>query len=321
MKRGKWANRPEQLWEHSRLGVIRVSTLQSLGVGSFTAYRRCIPGGPWRWVLPGIVMLENSEPTRDQLVAAALLYGGPRALVTGSEACRRHGMRDVHDDHRIHLLVPHDRQLRNSWFVTVERTKRMPEPVVRGGVPLAPIDRAVLDSARRIRAFRPVEAMLAEAIQRKRCEVEALSEELERGCQRGTAIPRRVLARLRAGAESVAELRAVEVWRLTGLPEPQRNVPIYDDTGLLIATPDACDQHIRFAWEIDSFDFHFSRDGYARTLRRNARYAAAGYTVLQTVPSRLTTDPRGVATEIMDAWAAATARTHPSTRDGPVAVS
>jgi hypothetical protein len=308
MKRGKWANRPDELREHSRLGVIRVSTLQALGVGSFTAYRRCLPGGPWRWLLPGIVMLENGEPTRDQLVAAALAYGGPGCLVTGAEACRRHGIRDVPDDGKIHLLVPHDRQLRNSWFISVERTKRMPDAVLRNGVPLTPVTRAVLDCARRVRAFRPVESMLAEVIQRRKSDVETLSDELEKGCQRGTAVPRRVLATLNSGAHSVAEIRAAEVWRLTGLPEPQRNVPIYDGDGLLIATPDVCDQRIRFAWEIDSFDFHFSKDDYARTLRRNARYAAAGYTVLQTVPSRLTTEPHRVAAEILDAWSAATAR-------------
>lgn len=318
MKRGDWAHRLDGLREHSRLGVIRVSTLQKLGVGSFTAYRRCIPGGPWQWMLPGIVLMENGAPTRDQLVAAALLYGGPNCLVTGLEACRRHGMRDVPDDGKIHLLVPHDRQLRNSWFVTVERTKRMPEAVVRRGVPLAPVDRAVLDGARRIRAFQPVEAMLAEVIQRKQCDVGTLSEELEKGCQRGTAVPRRVLARLSTGAHSVAEIRAAEVWQLTGLPEPERNVPIYDVDGLLISIPGVCCERIKFVWEIDSFDFHFSRNDYARSVRRNARYAAAGYIVLQTVPSRLTIDPHGVAKEILQAWTAASARSSPSTGDTTV---
>jgi len=321
MKRGSWANDQDRLREHSRLGVIRVSTLQKLGVGSFTAYRRCIPGGPWQWMLPGIVLMENGAPTRDQLVAAALLYGGPNCLVTGLEACRRHGMREAPDDGKIHLLVPHDRQLRNSWFVTVERTKRMPEAVVRAGVPLAPVVRAVLDGSRRIRAFQPVEAILAEVVQRKKCDVEALSEELERGCQRGTAVPRRVLASLRTGAHSVAEIRAAEVWKLTGLPEPDRNVPVYDREGLLISVPDVSCERIRFVWEIDSYEFHFSKRDYARSIRRNARYAAAGYIVLQTVPSRLTTDPHEVVKEIRQAWAAASARSVPSTHDRAVSTS
>jgi hypothetical protein len=321
MKRGDWAHKPDLLREHSRLGVIRVSTLQSLGVGSFTAYRRCIPGGPWQWMLPGIVLMENGTPTRDQLVAAALLYGGPNCLVTGLEASRRHGLRDVPDDGRIHLLVPHDRQLRNSWFVTVERTKRMPEAVVRDGVPLAPVVRAVLDGARRIRAFQPVEAMLAEAVQRKRCSVAILSDELEKGCQRGTAVPRRVLASLRTGAQSVAEIRAAEVWRMTKLPEPRRNVPIYDRDGMFIGVPDVYCDEVGFVWEIDSFDFHFSKAEHARTMRRNARYAAADYIVLQTLPSRLVTEPHVVAAEVLDSYAAAASRPRHPVREGPVTVS
>ncbi len=58
-----------------------------------TVYRRCLEGGPWQRVLPGIVMLFTGHPTVDQLVHAALLLCGPDAMVTGMEACRRHGLR------------------------------------------------------------------------------------------------------------------------------------------------------------------------------------------------------------------------------------
>jgi hypothetical protein len=37
--------------------------LESVGVPRRSISRRCRPGGPWQRLLPGIVLLGNSEPT------------------------------------------------------------------------------------------------------------------------------------------------------------------------------------------------------------------------------------------------------------------
>jgi hypothetical protein len=131
MRRGNWATDPDVLLTASRHGAIKVATLAELGVPQRTAYRRCKPGAPWQRLLPGVVLLGNLAPTRRQLVEAALLYAGPKAVLTGLEACRRHGLRNVTDDHQVHLLVPHGQRAISSGHVVVERTRRMPDPVVR----------------------------------------------------------------------------------------------------------------------------------------------------------------------------------------------
>ena len=74
-------------------GVVSVRRLVGLGVPERTVYARCRPGGPWQLLLPATVLLSNGEPTRDQLVTAALVYAGGDAMVTGLEACRRLGVR------------------------------------------------------------------------------------------------------------------------------------------------------------------------------------------------------------------------------------
>ncbi|HEX6355277.1 hypothetical protein [Actinophytocola sp.] len=273
MRRGDWAHDPQTLQRASRSGAIRVATLEELGVPPRTSYRRCLPGGPWQRLLPGVVLLTNMPPTRLQLVEAALLYGGQDTLVTGLEACQRHGLRNLPDSYGIHLLVPAGRHLHSTGNVVVERTKRFPKPVVRDGVPLAPPVRAVIDACRRLTSRDPVQALITEAVQRGRVPPAWLSLELAAGSRRGTAVPRDVLRDVIVGARSDAEVDAIRVWERTGLPRPAWNVPLRDTSGTYLGTPDAWFAEVGLAWEIDSYEFHFEREAYANTVNRNARYA------------------------------------------------
>ncbi|WP_233621880.1 hypothetical protein [Amycolatopsis sp. WAC 04182] len=305
MKAGAWAEDPERLYQHSRGGVITVARLVELGVPARTCYRRCQPGRAWRLLLPGVLLLGGGEPSHRQLIDAALLYAGREAVVTGAAACRGRGLRAVPaGPMRVHLLVPHEQKVISSGFVIVERTTRMPRPHFEDGVPVAPLARAALDLCRRLRSPRAVSALLAEAVQVGRLSPAKLLEELDAGSNRGSAIPRAALQHIAAGARSVAEIDAMNVWRLSGLPEPVWNQPLRDGSGEYIGTPDGYFKKVRLAWEIDSYDFHFAKEGYAKTLDRNARYAAAGIAVLQTLPSRLRTEPEEVAAELRAAYEA-----------------
>jgi hypothetical protein len=312
MRRGTWADDPAKLRSHSRHGAITVSMLEELGVSQRTAYRRCVPGGPWQRPLPGVVVLNDGQPTRRQLVEAALLYVGGDALITGLEACRMHGLRAVPDDPTVHVLIPHERRVKDSDYVTVERTIRYPRPVERDGVPLAPLPRAVLDACRRLRAFDPSRAL--EAVQRGRVSPGVLESELTTGSQRGTAVPREVLKDVLAGARSVAEMDGQRVWERTRLPPLAWNVDVFDQNGRFVARPDGWCDSVALAWEIDSYEYHFKRADYARTLQRNARYAAAGIAVVQTLPTRLRTEPDVVAAELVAAHRAASARPRPDVK-------
>ncbi|WP_084705585.1 hypothetical protein [Prauserella rugosa] len=309
MRRGRWADDPETLRAHSRLGVVRAATLQAQTVNKSTVYRRCLPGGPWRWVLPGVIVLQNSPPTADQRLVAALLYGGPHTLITGLEACRRQGLRlgDMPPDDRVHILVPHARRVRSTGYVLVERTVRMPTGRSIGEIPVAPVMRASLDAARRIRAETPVANLLFEAVQRGGCTPAALSAELDLGNSRGSAIPRQVLKKI-TPLRSVAELNAKQLAESCSRPPTHWNPKLYTSDGHYIATPDAWWDDVGLAWEIDSVDFHYSRDAYGRTVRRNSRYGQAGVPVVQTLPSQMSSNPVGVERELEVAYQAASER-------------
>ncbi|GLY52408.1 hypothetical protein Lesp01_60640 [Lentzea sp. NBRC 102530] len=112
-------------------------------------------------------------------------------------------------------------------------------------------------------------------------------------------------------AESVAERDARRLSRRIRLTTPHWNTAIAGRDGLVIARPDAWYDDVGLAWEIDSRAFHLGPRDHERTLARNARYAAAGILVLQTLPTRLRDHPEAVARELRAAHAAAKARPRP----------
>ncbi|OKA06472.1 hypothetical protein ATP06_0221305 [Amycolatopsis regifaucium] len=300
------------LLERSRNGVVRASDLESLEMSSRTIYTRCLPGGPWQRLLPGIILLHSNEPTTEQLVTAGLLHGGANAILTGTAACLRHGLRQaaMPPDTGLHLLIPHDRKIRSTGFVTMERTIRLPSPIVRHEVPLAPLVRATTDAVRRLGNADHVEAILIEAIQKGGCHPNALLHELDQGSLRGTAVPRRLLTGW-VDLRSMAEARAKTLGQRLPMPPSHWNAAIYDRQGRYIGRPDALWEDVGLIWEIDSFEFHFRKADYARTIDRNTRYAAAGLVVVQTLPSRLRDDPGGVLADLIAAHSVAAARPRP----------
>ncbi|GAB2753376.1 hypothetical protein [Amycolatopsis magusensis] len=299
------------LRQHSSHGVIRVVKLDELGVHSRTTYRRCQPGGPWTYLLPGIVLLSNSRPTARQRIEAALLHARGAGLLTGFEAARRFGLRNVPTGNEVHLLVPADCQFRSPGFVLIERTTHVPQRRDVGGVPTAPPARAILDGVRRLRDRDAVTALLIEARQSGLCSLAELSAELQTGSRRGTALPRAVLKSLADDLRSVAEAHAGKLWRRAGLPPPSRNPVLLHADGRYIATPDLWWDEVALAWEIDSFEHHFRRHDYAATLERNARYAGAGVILVQTVPSRLKRAPDAVINDLRAAYDIARTRPRP----------
>jgi hypothetical protein len=285
------------------------------GVAESTVYARCRAGGPWQRLLPATILLSNGQPTPDQLVIAGLLYAGPDAVVTGLEAARRHGIRrGPEPGGRLHLLVPHGRRPAGARHVDIERTHRMPAAVLRRGVPLAPVPRAVVDGARRLASPREITELLADAVQRGHCTVNQLGFEVEAAQRRGTAIPRAVLRDVSIGIRSAAEGDAKAVWRRSRLPEPWWNAAVYTEGGRLLGIADAWWDDVAMAWEINSVTWHLRPEDYAREQARSALFAAAGVPVLPTTPRRLTSDVAAVLQELQGIYRHAASRRRPPVR-------
>ncbi len=111
-----------------------ISRAQALAVGltNHALRHRLRPGGPWRGLLPGVYMAATGAPTTLQQEMAALLYAGDGSLVTGPAALRSHHIRTALTE-SVDVLVPAARQRRDTGFVRLHRTTRMPEKIWEAG--------------------------------------------------------------------------------------------------------------------------------------------------------------------------------------------
>ena len=289
--------------------VFHVRELEKLGISQSTSYRRARADGPWCRLAPGIVLIAPGPATTEDFIHAALLRAGPNAMVTGMHGVRLHGLKTPPSDSPVHVLIPHSRKLQSHPSIRFERTTRLPQPVLKDGIPTAPLARAVMDAARTWQTRALTEEVLIEATQRgQRCHPQQLFEEMERGSRRGTGLPREVLRAMTVQLRSVPELEAFKLFEASGLPRPRWNAPVFSSSGEYVGCPDAWFEDVGLAVEVDSFEFHFTKAGYANTARRNTRYAIHGVLVVQILPGRLRTEPHAVVAEVRQAYFTAQVR-------------
>jgi very-short-patch-repair endonuclease len=247
-------------------------------------------GGPWQRLLPGVYLTVTGTPTTVQREIAALLYAGRGSVITGVAALRRHGVRPASSE-SLTVLIPHDRRRQSTGFVRVLRTQRMPEHVcIDGAVQFAMAARAVADAARELTNLRDVRAVVADAVQKRRCPLDRLAEELQQGPVRYSARLRLVLGEVRDGIRSAAEGDLRELIQRAGLPKPMFNARLYAGQ-TLIAVADAWWPDAGVAAEVDSREWHLSPEDWEQTLRRNTEMSAHGIVVLRFTPRQIRDEP------------------------------
>ncbi len=298
-------------------GIAARATLVALGMSHSAVSTRCRPEGPWRRLIPGVVMLNNGPPTRYQLSWAALTHAGEKAMVTGVEAARLHGVKQLPNDRRVHVLIPHESKVATSGFALVERTIHLPVPVEINGLPVAPLARALIDAAHRMDRLEDVRAMITDAVERGLCDPLELRHELEAGTTIGSALPRRVINEIDRGVRSAAEEWGRALIERSDLPEPEWNVEIRDRSGKLLDFADAYWQDVGLAWEIDSHEYRIGPARHADATGDGTALAAADVVVVRTLPSRIRHDPAAVIRELRTAHRQATNRPPPTVTARP----
>jgi hypothetical protein len=299
--------------------TIHASVMMRLGVPETTIYRRC-RDGDWTLMAPATIRLSNGTATRRQLVRAGLVYAGPQALVTGLDAARAHRLRRGELPPFVHLLIPAGLRVHGLPSIRIERTKRIPPAMTRDDLPVASLERCVLDAARGMRSKPDVAAILTEPVQRRMTLVETLQDELEAGCRRGSAIPRAVLRAAGTGARSAAEFDFHEWW--FAHPELASrtillNVRLENSAGLL-GIADGYLPEIGLVLPIDSVEQHFmTPEQVEETERQHRAYRSAGLHVFGIRPGRMRTDPAGLLRDVLDAIAVAEQLPTPLVRWAP----
>ncbi len=226
-----------------------------------------------------------------------MLYAGDGGVITGLAALRCHHIRGPSADF-IDVLVPATRQRRDTGFVRLHRTTRMPEAIWQAG-PLryAPPARAVADAVREMTSLRDVRAVVADAVQRNRCKIKDLYAELVAGASTGSVLFREALTDVADGIRSTAEADLKDLLVRSRLPMPLFNASVYKgDT--FIAKPDAWWPELGVAAEVESHEWHMSPEDHAGTLARSRRMGRAQMVVLSFTPKQIRSEPTAVIEEI-----------------------
>ena len=279
-------------------GVLSRAQAFAMGITGSGLKHRARPGGPWQRILPGTYLTFTGQPSAEQREMAAVLYAGADSVISGPAALRRLWIRGP-DIARVDVLVPPACRTPSRDFAAIHRTRRMPGTVLlKGALPLAPAARAVLDTAAWLADLSDARAVVAGAVQERRCTVADLEAELARGPRHRTALIRRVLAAVAAGIRSAPEGDLRDLIIASNLPLPMFNPRLYLN-GAFLACPDAWWPATGVAVEVDSRAWHFSSEAdWHQTTRRHTRMTAAGILVIHLTPRQLREEPARVAADI-----------------------
>ena len=281
-------------------GVITRAQAADCGLSLGEIRHRIRPGGPWQRLFAGVYLTVTGTPTQRQTEIAALRRAGPGSVLTSIAALGHHGVRTPRSTY-VTVLVPAAQRRRSEGFVRIWATTRMPEFVFTdGAVRFAEAARAVTDAARELGSFRDVRAVAADAVQRRRCRIDQLADELRHAPVRQSAWLRRTLAEVADGVRSAAEGDLRDLIRAHGLPAPLFNARLYVGPEF-VAVPDAWWPERGVVVEVDSREWHLSPEDWQRTLRRSTRMNALGINVMHFTPQRIRTEAAEVAGEIRSA--------------------
>ncbi len=289
----------------SESGIITSRELRKAGVTARYAAKLCGPGGPWRRLMPGVILLRDSAPTRLQLLQAAVARFGPDVVVTGADALRARGV-DCPVTREVHLLVPDYRRMPAEPGMLPRRTTRMPSPTWIDGVPFAPAARAALDLARLELDPARIGELISLPLYWGLCTHEDLSEELDAGNRRGSAAVRSALRRI-APEETYAHGLAKKVIEGCPLPTPSWNTTICDRQGRPIGSADAWWNEIGLAWQ-----FRAPKQGAANF--HPLALTATGTVLVRCTIDQLKKVPMEVATELVTAFTEAARTPRPKVR-------
>jgi hypothetical protein len=300
-----------------------ITRAQALGAGVTPSRMRHMlrDGGSWQVLLPQVWLAATGTPSRAQLEIAAQLYGGPGSIITGPAALPCHRIA-AEIPELIDVLVPVTLQRRDAGFVRLHRTVRLPRDFTTLG-PSVPIRyalaaRAVGDTVRGLPSLREVQAIVADAVQRRRCSLNDLIAELDEGPRNNSGLFRQALVQVAGGVRSVAEADLRKLLAKSSLPMPLFNAELWLGNEF-VARPDAWYPEFGIAIEVDSTEWHTRPKDHQEDVRRQTRMGRHLIVVLRFKPWEIRHEPGKVIAAIADAIERAAGRPSLNLRVVPAA--
>ncbi len=260
-------------------GVLSRTQLYRLGL-SRGEVRAQVRARRWRRLGAHCVLTHTGPLTREASMWAAILEGGPRALLDGASALVEAGLEHFEPD-RVRISVPRGARVRHrGTSVDIRQTRRWaPEDRQIGRLPRTRVEVAAIRAALWARSDRQAALLLAMTVQQSLATAEKLSvEALRVRRDRRRLLLHAVLLDLVGGVRSLGELDVLRGLRHRGLPEPDRQVLRRTRTGTY---------YLDFRWarwklvlEVDGIQHSWVENVVGDALRQNS-VALDGDTVLR----------------------------------------
>ncbi|MFB6613421.1 hypothetical protein ACFCV9_04245 [Streptomyces sp. NPDC056367] len=304
-----------------QLGLATRHQLVGAGVPDGTITSRTRPGGPWQRLLPRVYLLQTGPPDPRQRALSAVLYAaepasdpltGDTAALTGGAALALLGIREAPSS-PADVLIRTPRRVAATAGVRPLATSRWPGTIMVSGIPSTRPVRAATDFAHRADHPDRIRSVLAHVVQAGWCHPHDLHAELRAARLLTRPAVRAAATELLAGVHSIAEAQARDALTATDLPTPLWNARLHTPDGTFLASPDAYWPDEGVALEIDSVEYHYTRDSWHATLRRRLRLESHGILVVSATPSMIRDTPTEVLAALRTFLALASGRPAPPT--------
>lgn len=252
----------------------------------------------WQILLPDVYLAHGGDPSRRQLLIAALLYAGPDAAIDAVDACRFHGVRGTWlDETKVHVVVPDGSPARSHGYVVVRRTKAPIRTESTTRLRYVDAATAAISAARRMTNRRQVLAILSEALQSNRVTYDELVRAHIQGPPRGSRLADEALETLGAGTRSVPEADFRElVLASTVLPKVEYNVWLRLRCRRVVCV-DALISDSAVVHETNGRKFHAREDLFEDMQERHDALTTSGFVALHNSGQRIRCRGREVITQ------------------------
>ncbi|MFD1528653.1 DUF559 domain-containing protein [Pseudonocardia aurantiaca] len=242
-----------------------ISRQDAIAAFGFQEVRRRHESGRWRAPWEGVLIDGTRASDPLTLAAAAVLLGGPDAVLAGPTAAHMHGCRSV-EPLPVHLIVPYGHWLRSRAGLIVHNGGMLDaDREERQGLPVLCFERVLTDMLCRSGPSDAL-AVMDEALamvepSRREHYRAAIARRIEhRSDPRGTRRGVQLLDLATGEAASPAE--SWFLWRIVdaGFPVPQVNWSLFGPDGLEIYRLDYAWPELRIVVEYDGHAYHAGRE-------------------------------------------------------------